>query len=143
MRVVSHIQRFGCQPEKNYFTLSHSRSWSAEEGKGKDNDRTDARRRGRTRSRETKIVRRNREPEKLFFQMIFPAQLTTTRIGNQCSRLIHTLLLKMLPYMLYVPSGGKLKTSLEHCCLTRTKTRCGEFSVGFPSACPIIRSDDG
>ena len=30
--VVSHIQRIGCQPEKNYFTRWQSRSWSAEQG---------------------------------------------------------------------------------------------------------------
>ena len=35
--VVSHIQRIGCQPGKNYSTLhgGQSRSWSAEQGKKK------------------------------------------------------------------------------------------------------------
>ena len=31
--VVSHIQRIGCQPEKNFFTRGQSRSWPAEQGK--------------------------------------------------------------------------------------------------------------
>ena len=34
--VVSHIQRIGCQPKKNYqvlYTGGQSRSWSAEQGK--------------------------------------------------------------------------------------------------------------
>ena len=34
--VVSHIQRIGCQPEKNYSTLDggQSRSWSAKKKSG-------------------------------------------------------------------------------------------------------------
>ena len=31
--VVSHIQRIGCQPEKNTLYGGQSRSWSAEQGK--------------------------------------------------------------------------------------------------------------
>ena len=31
--VVSHIQRIGCQPEKNTLHGGQSRSWSAEQGK--------------------------------------------------------------------------------------------------------------
>ena len=31
--VVSHIQRIGCQPEKNYYHGVQSRSWSADHGK--------------------------------------------------------------------------------------------------------------
>ena len=30
--VVSHIQRIGCQPEKNYLHGGQPRSWSAEQG---------------------------------------------------------------------------------------------------------------
>ena len=33
--VVSHIQRSGCQPEKNTLPGGQSRSWSAEQGKNK------------------------------------------------------------------------------------------------------------
>ena len=33
--VVSHIQRIGCQPEKNTLHGGQSRSWSAEQGKKK------------------------------------------------------------------------------------------------------------
>ena len=31
--VVSHIQRIGCQPEKNTLHVGQSRSWSAEQEK--------------------------------------------------------------------------------------------------------------
>ena len=33
INVVSHIQRIGCQPEKNTLHGGQSRSWSAEQGK--------------------------------------------------------------------------------------------------------------
>ena len=34
--VVSHIQRIGCQPEKSTLHGGQSRSWSAEQGKKKE-----------------------------------------------------------------------------------------------------------
>ena len=37
--VVSHIQRIGCQPEKNTLHGGQSRSWSAEQGREKRNKR--------------------------------------------------------------------------------------------------------